>query len=59
MAYKLIIKTLDGNIIRPIVETYSVEEGFVIFKDQKDNNSEKRFPVNNVEIQVLEARPCQ
>jgi hypothetical protein len=50
--YQLNIKTLQGYIIKPIVDKYDLNEGLISFLDPKDNTY-KSFPISSCEIVVI------
>ena len=49
--FRIIVKSLKGDLLTyRNVESYSVDEGFIVFKNIVDG-SVKRFAVNNCEIE--------
>ena len=52
--FKIVVKTLQGNILTYSVENYAILEGnFISFLDQNTNKI-KKFHCSNVEIENLE-----
>jgi|TARA_Y100000310_G_C20676739_1_gene813534 hypothetical protein len=51
MTFRINIKSISGQTLKfTTVESYEVKDGFLIFKDSK-NNKIKRFAVSNAEIE--------
>ena len=49
MRYKICVRTIQGIILTFNTNEYKVEDGFVVWLDQK-TNSIKKFAVSNCEI---------
>jgi hypothetical protein len=50
--YQLAIKTINGNIIKVVVDKYSIKDGMISFFDPKFQCT-KSFPISNCEIVVI------
>ena len=50
--YRITVKTLQGNILFFTVDSYNLDEGFVVFTD-KVNGKLKQFHSSNCEIDIV------
>ena len=48
--HQVIVKAQNGSVLTYNVDYFDVQDGFVCFKDRKDNDRIKRYAISNCEI---------
>jgi hypothetical protein len=51
--YKINVRTLKGDLLTYHISEYKIENGLLIFTDEKTGKV-KRYPINNTEIEEVD-----